>query len=183
LKEGAKCSRCPKFAFAKAAVDNHILELGSAIGFFDDIGNNRVRDVFGVVWDRSVDKDIGNVEGYVLPEPTLAGYTFPDPLDKRFFQDIPTKIAKQPDRFRVFYLGFSLFERAWTIRGMENLMIDFIDSPAFVHELFTAIADYDIAQVREAPPSAGAGARRRLHLRALPRSRERRAAHQHPGLP
>ncbi len=135
---------------AEEAVDNHILELGSAIGFFDDIGNNRVRDVFGVVWDRTVDKDIGNVEGYVLPEPTLAGYAFPDPLDKRFFQDIPAKIAKQPDRFRVFYLGFSLFERAWTMRGMENLMIDFIDSPAFVHELFTAIADYDIAQVREA---------------------------------
>jgi uroporphyrinogen decarboxylase len=50
----------------------------------------------------------------------------------------------------VFYLGFSLFERAWTLRGMENLMYDFVDHPAFVHELLTTIADYNIAQVREA---------------------------------
>jgi len=137
-------------AAAEAAVDNHILELGSAIGFFEDIGNDRVRDVFGVTWDRSVDKDIGIVEGCVLPEPTLKGYQFPNPLDRRFFADIPSKMAKFPDRFRVYYVGFSLFERAWTLRGMENLMYDFIDNPGFVHELFGAIADYNLAQVREA---------------------------------
>jgi uroporphyrinogen decarboxylase len=106
--------------------------------------------VFGVTWDRTVDKDIGMVEGCVLPEPTLKGYRFPDPRDPRFFRDIPAKIAKYPDRFRVFYVGFSLFERAWTLRGMENLMFDFVDNPGFVHELFTAISDYNLAQVGEA---------------------------------
>ena len=132
------------------ALDNHLLELGSAIGFFEDIGNCRFRDVFGVVWDRTVDKDIGIVEGCMLPEPSLANYQFPDPLDPRFFQDINAKIAKHPDRFRVFCLGFSLFERAWTLRGMENLMMDFLLSPDFVHQILAAIADYNIAQVREA---------------------------------
>ena len=135
---------------AEREIDNHILELGSAIGFFDDVGNDRVRDVFGVVWNRSVDKDIGIVEGIVLPQPTLKGFKLPDPLDRRFFEDIPAKIAKYPDRFRVFYLGFSLFERAWTLRGMENLLMDFHDAPEFVTELFTAIADYNIAQVQAA---------------------------------
>lgn len=131
-------------------IDNHILELGSSIGFFEELGGDRVRDVFGVVWDRSVDKDIGIVEGCVLPEPTLRGYTLPDPLDQRFFADIPGRIARHPDRFRVFYLGFSLFERAWTLRGMENLLLDFIEHPDFVDELLTAITDYNIAQVRQA---------------------------------
>lgn len=135
---------------AEQALDNHILELGSAIGFFEDLGNDRFRDVFGVLWDRSVDKDIGVVEGLVLPEATLSGYEFPDPLDPRFFADIPQRIAQFPDRFRVFYLGFSLFERAWTLRGMENLMMDFIDHPDFVHRLLGAIADYNIAQIGQA---------------------------------
>jgi uroporphyrinogen decarboxylase len=129
---------------------NHLLKLGSDIGFFTELGNDRVRDVFGVVWDRSVDKDIGNVEGQVLPEPTLADYEFPDPLDRRFFADIPARIAKFPDRFRVFQIGFSLYERAWTLRGMEALMTDFLDHAEFVHALFNRIADYNIAQVREA---------------------------------
>lgn len=129
---------------------NHFVELGNGIGFFEDIGNDRVRDVFGVVWDRSVDKDIGIVEKTVLPEPTLSGYRFPNPLDPRFFVDIPQRLERFGDRFRVFQIGFSLYERAWTLRGMEALMLDFIDNPGFVRELLHAIADYNIAQARKA---------------------------------
>lgn len=131
-------------------VGNHLLKLGSDIGFFEDLGNNRVRDVFGVVWDRSIDKDIGNVDGCILPRPKLAGYEFPNPLDERFFADIPDKINRCGDRFRVFQIGFSLYERAWTLRGMSNLMIDFLEHPNFVRELLHAIADYNIAQISEA---------------------------------
>ena len=132
------------------AVDNHILGLGNDIGFFDTIGENLVQDVFGVVWDRSIDKDIGNIRGFVLSEPTLKGYEFPDPLDSRFFEDIDDKINLFGDRFRIYQLGFSLFERAWTLRGMENLLMDFYDHPAFVRELLNAIADYNIEQITEA---------------------------------
>ena len=132
------------------AVDNHIVGLGDDIGFFEDIGSSCVRDVFGVVWDRSIDKDIGNVRGCVLDKPTLTGYEFPDPLDKRFFVNIPGLLDRYSDRFRVYQIGFSLFERAWTLRGMENLMMDFYDHPQFVRDLFNAITDYNIAQVQEA---------------------------------
>jgi len=129
---------------------NHLLELGNAIGFFEDIGDNRFRDVFGVVWDRTVDKDIGIVAEYALTEPTLSEYEFPNPLDERFFADIPQKIRAYEERFRVFQIGFSLYERAWTMRGMENLMMDFYDNPTFVHKLLNAIADYNIAQAKKA---------------------------------
>jgi uroporphyrinogen decarboxylase len=132
------------------ALQNHLLNLGDGIGFFTDLGGHRVQDVFGVVWDRSVDRDIGNVQGRVLPEPTLKGYTFPDPLDARFFAGIPERTASYADRFRVFQLGFSLYERAWTLRGMQNLMVDFYDHPGFVRDLLRTIADYNIAQVQEA---------------------------------
>ncbi len=131
-------------------LQNHLLVLGSDMGFFEDIGGGCVRDVFGVTWDRSVDKDIGVVKGCVLPEPTLRGYRFPNPVDARFFQGSRERIARHGDRFRVFSIGFSLYERAWTLRGMENLMLDFIEHPDFVEELLNAIADYNIAQMREA---------------------------------
>jgi len=131
-------------------LQNHLLKLGSDIGFFNDLGNQHVRDVFGVVWDRTIDKDIGNVEGCILTQPVLKGYVFPDPLDRRFFADIPGRIDKYGDRFRLFQIGFSLYERAWTLRGMQNLLMDFYDHPGFVHELLNAIADYNIAQIHEA---------------------------------
>jgi uroporphyrinogen decarboxylase len=132
------------------AVGNHILKLGSDIGFFEDAGPDLVRDVFGVVWDRSVDKDIGIVRNCMLPEASLKEYRFPDPLDRRFYEGIPSKIARHGERFRVFQVGFSLWERAWTLRGTENLMMDFYDTPRFVRELLETIADYNIAQVRRA---------------------------------
>ncbi len=133
-----------------ARLHNHLLELGNGIGFFETIGPDLVRDHFGVVWDRSIDKDIGNVVGTVLPEPTLRGYAFPDPQEARFYADIPDRLARFGDRFRVFQVGFSLYERAWTLRGWENLMRDFHEHPAFVRELLHTIADWNIAQIQGA---------------------------------
>ena len=131
-------------------LQNHLLGLGNGIGFFEDLGHGCVRDVFGVRWDRSVDHDIGIVRGCVLPEPTLTGYQFPNPVDDRFFEDIPGKLAEQGDRFRVFAIGFSLYERAWTLRGLENLLMDLVEHPRFVHDLLDAITDYNVAQLRRA---------------------------------
>jgi uroporphyrinogen decarboxylase len=128
---------------------NHILNLGSDIGFFTAQGH-LYTDVFGVTWDRSIDKDIGIPVKPVLPEPSLAGYHFPDPEDPRFFENIQPEIASKPDLFRVFQIGFSLFERAWTLRGMENLLMDFCINPAFVHEFLGKIADYNIRQIDRA---------------------------------
>lgn len=131
-------------------LQNHILSLGEGVGYFADIGGGSVRDVFGVVWNRSVDKDIGVVENQMLPEPTLAGYELPNPLHPRFFENIPAQIERFSDRFRLFCIGFSLYERAWTLRGTANLLVDMIEHAHFVRDLLRAIADYNIAQVREA---------------------------------
>ncbi len=131
------------------AVDSHLVKLGNA-GFYKDIGNGRVRDYFGVVWDRSVDKDIGVVEGSVLEEPTFAGYEFPDPEGEAIFGGLDEAIERNRDYFRMFKIGFSLYERAWTLRGMENLLVDFVAHPEFVHELLGAIADFNIVQIKKA---------------------------------
>ncbi|MCX6224590.1 MAG: uroporphyrinogen-III decarboxylase-like protein [Bacteroidia bacterium] len=129
---------------------NHLLNLGRDIGLFEELPNSKFRDTFGVEWDRSIDKDIGIPVEPVLKDPTLSGYHFPDPEDPRFFQDIESEIAAKPDLFRVFQIGFSLFERAWTLRGMENLLMDFCQNPGFVHELLGKIADYNLFQIDKA---------------------------------
>ncbi|WP_066631449.1 uroporphyrinogen decarboxylase family protein [Labilibacter marinus] len=130
---------------------NHILNLGSDIGFFDEVEPDMWQDVFGVIWDRTIDKDIGDASApYVISEPSMDGVKFPDPHDPRFFANIEPEIEKKPELFRVFQIGFSLYERAWSMRGIENLLMDFMMYPDFVHELFTKIADYNIAQMTKA---------------------------------
>ena len=47
-------------------------------------------------------------------------------------------------------VGFSLWERAWTLRGFTNMMMDFYDNPRFVKELLHTIAAYNIAHLSAA---------------------------------
>ena len=131
-------------------LQNHFVNVGYDTYFSHDIGNDCVQDSFGVVWDCSVDKDIGVVKGQVLIRPTLKGYIFPDPLAPYIFEHIEESINKFGDRFRIFGIGFSLYERAWVMRGLQTLLMDFYDNPNFVHLLLNSIADYNITQIKEA---------------------------------
>lgn len=129
-------------------LDNHLLWLGGVE--MEPIGDERYRDHFGVIWNRSVDHDIGVVENRLLPEPDLTGLVLPDPLDERFWAGIGEKMRLHRDLYSVYGIGFSLFERAWTMRGMTELLIDFCDSPDFVRELLRRLADWNILQVTAA---------------------------------
>jgi len=129
-------------------LQNHFVNIGYDIYFYEELGSACVRDHFGVTWDRSTDKDIGVVKGQVLAQPSLQGFHFPDPLAGYVFEAAPARLAIHPDRYRLFGIGFSLYERAWTLRGLQTLLMDFYDNPHFVHTLLNSIADYNIAQIR-----------------------------------
>jgi len=98
-------------------------------------------DDWGVIWNRTIDKDIGNVENRVLPEPSLDGLRPPDPKTSGIADAYPGFIAANPDRFRIASIGFSLFERAWTLRGFDRLLMDMVENPDFVHALLDKITE------------------------------------------
>ncbi len=116
-------------------------------GYFVEVSPDRWQDQFGIVWNRSIDKDIGNVERYLLPEPTLAGYTFPAPDLARNARALEALLAAHPERFSVTGVGFSMFERAWTLRGMENLLTDMVLNPGFVDDLMDRILEYNLQAI------------------------------------
>jgi len=108
------------------------------------------RDEFGVVWDRTIDKNIGTVVGSVLEKPVLEGYIFPDPYKKDRFAGYEEFIKENADKFILNEIGFSLFERAWTLRGMEDLLMDMVVNPGFVEELLDRILDWNLAIIDQA---------------------------------
>jgi len=105
------------------------------------------RDEFGVVWNRTVDPDIGNPDGAVLSDGDLDRLRFPDPHDPKRYEGIARLCEEFPDDFLVGSIGFSLFERAWTLRGMEQLLVDMVTDPAFVEALFEKITDWNLAVI------------------------------------
>jgi len=123
---------------------------GNTFYLCERVDENTYLDSFGVLWDRTVDKDIGVVKECLLPEPTLKNYQFPDPLDPRFFKDMHTIQEKHNDLFLIFGLDSPLYERAWMLRGMSNLLMDMISNPDFVRELLHTLADFHIATMKHA---------------------------------
>ena len=132
-------------------VESHFLPLGCAIGRFEPIDLTHVRDLYGVVWDRSVDKDIGTPVDWPIRRPQdLAGYQWPDAADDEWYADIPQALADHPELFSMYQVGFSLYERAWTMRGMPDLLMDMVERPGFVDELLDAIVEHNLVQIRRA---------------------------------
>lgn len=105
-----------------------------------------MQDEWGVIWNRTIDKDIGVVENTVIPEPTVSGLKIPEISDK-LIAAYPDFIRQNQNRFRISSIGFALFERAWSLRGMENLLLDMIDYPDFVEQLFDAILEFNMANI------------------------------------
>ena len=111
------------------------------------LGGDTWRDEFGVEWDRSVDKDIGVPQNRVLPERSLGGLELPE-IENGRFDRLLGFCEENAARFRIGALGFSLFERAWTLRGMAELFVDMIEAPGFVDGLLDAICDWNVRVVR-----------------------------------
>ena len=127
-------------------IDNHLCQIDLTKPQ-RDLGNERSVDEYGVVWNKSgADKDIGVVEKYRIEDPSDP-VELP-PVDAGFIREQMKRLNEEAgDRFRVAGIGFSLFERAWTLRGMENLLCDMMAEPEFVHDLLEKITARNLALI------------------------------------
>lgn len=119
-------------------------------GAFTDVGNECWRDFFGVVWNRSKDKDIGVVDEILIGDPEHNTYRFPKIDRAEVRRGVEWVLENCGDRFSGYGIGFSLFERAWSLRGMENLLCDMVTDPAFVHGLMENICELNLEIVETA---------------------------------
>ena len=108
-------------------------------------GGELFRDEFGVIWDRSgADKDIGAVTTPLIPDLEEHDYVLP-PIDgARLRREIIDMLAGAEDRFSFVGIGFSMFERAWSLGGMENILMAMLTSPAELDTLLDAICERNL---------------------------------------
>jgi uroporphyrinogen decarboxylase len=117
---------------------------------FMDLGNDIFEDEFGVRWNRSIDKDIGVPCRRLITPENLDAFPWPDPRDPRRYDFIAEAIPQAGDTVVLVSLGFALFERAWTLTGMENLLIAMLADKPFVHALLDRIMDYNLGIIDKA---------------------------------
>jgi uroporphyrinogen decarboxylase len=113
------------------------------------IDRNRFVDAFGATWELKPNEDIGSVIDHPLKKASLNGYDFPAAEPLMELDGIPDFIETNKDKFIVGAIGFSLYERAWIIRGIEPVLSDFLSNPGFIEELFDKIIDFNLTITRK----------------------------------
>lgn len=113
---------------------------------FSILDRHRHRDMFGAVWLLDQQGDFGVVENCMLPEPSLKKYIFPTPDEEKIREKCRRLTGPgNQEKFSMYIIGFSLYERAWSLRGIENLLMDMVMNPGFVTALFEKIVEYNLA--------------------------------------
>jgi uroporphyrinogen decarboxylase len=129
---------------------NHITFLRNRpVNSVEEVEPGFFKDEWGVRWDRRIDKDIGNPGPPLLTKRRLDKLKVPDPRAPERYAHFQPIISANPGRYLLVKFSYSLFERAWSLRGMENLMIDFVEDPSFVHDLFRVITDFNLQVLKQ----------------------------------
>ena len=164
---GSSCHRGPGLGRPGLAGPGRVgpgrVGTGADFSWFDEYAGNHIdkatyniggshieagvfRDEYGVVWDRrGLDKDIGVVRGLVFPEPDFADYSFSLPDPEAIGTATLAMLERKDGRFKLGKIGLAYFERAWSLRGMENLLMDFYLNPEFAEALFAKVLEHNLA--------------------------------------
>ena len=114
---------------------------------WQEVKPNVWQDQFGVHWDRSIDRDIGVVCNTLVNRDNYTDLPFPDPDDPSRFTLYESAIKQNPDGFFVVDLGWTLFERAWTLAGMENILMAFLADKKFVEGFLDRITEWNLHMI------------------------------------
>jgi uroporphyrinogen decarboxylase len=117
---------------------------------FIEVAPNIWQDEFGVRWDRHVDKDIGVVCNRLVTPENVDTFEFPDPNDPRRYSSFDAAVECNGQTAVLVSLGFALFERAWTLAGMENVLMAMVADRGFANRLLDRILDFNLTIIDNA---------------------------------
>ena len=104
-------------------------------------------DHWGVRWEYELEEYLPMVQDHPIKNPDdLDRYRPPEPAFR--LKPSTLELLKDIQRDQFVLMGFHptiLFERAWFLMGMDNLMLSMIDYPDRVRRLLGRIMDYQVA--------------------------------------
>ncbi|MCS7224850.1 MAG: hypothetical protein NZ959_09890 [Armatimonadetes bacterium] len=111
-----------------------------------------VRDEWGIVW--GITEEVQHpypVEGPIKEPADIKHYTPPNPDDDHRLATLRSAVQRFKGKKAIVFLTHDVFEFSHYLRGgMENLLIDYIDRPSFVHELAEIVIDYKVRLMKRA---------------------------------
>ncbi|MCL4416942.1 MAG: hypothetical protein M1365_09640 [Actinobacteria bacterium] len=121
-----------------------------------ELDNDHLIDEWGVKFRKPKNGVYYDMVGYPLANAKtvddIKKLKFPDPVDNKRFEGLDARIKYlyyKTNYALVAEPGDSVFERAWYLRGLENIFIDMIFNKSIVHTLLRRINDFNMAKAEK----------------------------------
>lgn len=106
------------------------------------------KDDFGVVWNRTgADRDIGVIDFPQIEDLEDYNYVFPEFDETRLRAEYEALVKNKGDRFTFAGFGFCMFERSWSLMGMENVLMSMITCPDELEAFYDRICNYYLPMI------------------------------------
>jgi uroporphyrinogen decarboxylase len=129
-------------------LDNHLLRL-------DIRGPERLSPCGSISFDWWGAGWATQTEGYwhahapLAQAPDLNAFQWPDPQAPELLDHAKAALAADhAEHFALPNFGFALFERAWSLRGFDQFLIDLVTEPAWAEELLERITQIQLQLAR-----------------------------------
>lgn len=107
------------------------------------------QDDFGTVWDCTQDADVGVPSNQLVNLHNINDFQLPDPCDSQRYRGYEEKIAAGKDTLVVANFSMCLFERAYILAGMENLLMAMASDKDFVNTLLDKLLMWNLEVIEQ----------------------------------
>ncbi len=106
------------------------------------------KDKWGVVCGLTLERISYPVKGPIERPEDLKHYTPPDPEDPALYAGIKETAARYKGKRAVLAFARDGWIEGTMLRGMENMLMDMIENPRFVHDVIDVAYQYNLVKVR-----------------------------------
>lgn len=106
-------------------------------------------DDFGTIWDRTKNTDVGVMTNQLITPENVAEFKLPDPDDPVRYEGFTEKIEAGKDTFIIANFSMSLFERAFILAGMENILMGMLADKTFINVLFDRLLEWNLRVIEK----------------------------------
>jgi uroporphyrinogen decarboxylase len=119
-----------------------------------------VRDEWGTAWTKPPHFTYASMVDAPIKEAStnaLKRHSFPDPEDPGRYEGLKERARKLYEETNCaivadYPTGAGIFDQAWRLRGMEDLLLDMLERSEFCHELFDLIGNLYERYMQEVGP-------------------------------
>jgi uroporphyrinogen decarboxylase len=101
-------------------------------------------DAFGVQWQLGDDGGyIGTPVNKLVNEDNVEAYVFPQ-IDEPSINKAINEMREDKEHFRMFRLTYSLYERVWSLMGLEDTLLGMAMEEDYVTRIFERVTEYQL---------------------------------------